>query len=80
MPDEKGKDTASEEDVPESSLHAYKSGEEEEIEGKLNDTGEADADAVTKTGGATSGGPGGAADGEEDPAEIDRSDEPADDA
>jgi hypothetical protein len=80
MPDEKGKNKATDEDVPESSLHAYKSGEEDEVEGPLNDTGKPDADAVKKTGGATSGGPGGAADGEDDPSEVDLSEEPADHA
>lgn len=80
MPDEKGQNKAPDEDVPESSLHAYKSGEEDEVEGPLNDTGkpDADADAIKKTGGATSGGPGGAADGEDDPSEVDLSKEPAD--
>ena len=82
MPDEKGQDKATDEDVPESSLHAYKSGEEDEVEGPHNDTGkpDADADAIKKTGGATSGGPGGAADGEDDPSEVDLSEEPADHA
>ena len=68
MPDEKGNQPN--EEGTDSSLHAYKEGREEDIEGKLNDTGEPDADQVENTGGATSGGPGGAADGEEDPSEV----------
>lgn len=79
MPDQKGKDKATDEDIPESSLHAYKSGEEDQVERPLNETGKPDTDQVKKTGGATSGGPGGAADGEEDPSEEDRSETDEDD-
>jgi hypothetical protein len=78
MPDQKGKDKATDEDIPDSSLHAYKSGEEDEVERPLNETGEPDADEVKKTGGATSGGPGDAADGEED-TPADEEDTPDDD-
>jgi hypothetical protein len=70
MPDEEGKDTSTEESIPDTSLHAYKDEKEDQIEGPLNEEGEPDADQVKNTGGATSGDPGGAADGEEDPSDV----------
>ena len=70
MPDEKGKDTSTEESIPDTSLHAYKDEKEEQIQGPFNDGGDADADQVKNTGGATSGGPGGDADGAKDPSDI----------
>lgn len=74
MPDQKGKDKATDEDIPESSLHAYKSGEDDQVERPLNESGKPDTDEVKKTGGATSGGPGGAA--EEALSETDEDDTP----
>ncbi len=70
MPDEKGKDITPDEEMPDTSLHAYKDEKEDQIEGPFNDEGEADADQVKNTGGATSGGPGGEADGEDDPSDV----------
>src|SRR5512132_4398041 len=54
MPDEKGNTTA--DAVQETPLHAYKEGREEDVSGTMA-SGEQDAEAPTKTGGATSGGP-----------------------
>jgi hypothetical protein len=54
MPDESGKTTA--DAVQETPLHAYKEGREEDVNGTMA-SGERDAEAPTKTGGATSGGP-----------------------
>jgi hypothetical protein len=54
MPDERGKTTA--DAVQETALHAYKEGREEDVSGTMA-SGEQDAEAPTKTGGATSGGP-----------------------
>lgn len=68
MPDEKGNELADEEELPSTPLHAHGSereqgeGREEDIEGEMGEDGE-----PTKTGGATSGGPGGHAEGEDDP-------------
>ncbi len=76
MPDEEGNDAIDE--APETSLHAHGSGIEEENErprvenakGNILDDSEDSADDVEKTGGATSGGPGGHAEGEEDPSNV----------
>lgn len=54
MPDEKGNTTA--DAVQDTPLHAYKQGREEDVNGTMA-RGEQDAGALTKTGGATSGGP-----------------------
>jgi hypothetical protein len=70
MPDEQGQDITPEEETPDTSLHAYSEGEEDQIEGDLNEEGDADADQVENTGGATSGGPGGDAKGEDDPSDV----------
>lgn len=78
MPDEDGADQLDQDDIPETSLHAHGSGIEEEndrpreenAEGNILDDSEDDADDVPNTGGATSGGPGGHATGEEDPSNV----------
>jgi len=65
MPDEHGETGVDEEDLPESSLHAHTSKIEEAnerpredaIEGKFPDDDADDAEDVSNTGGATSGGP-----------------------
>jgi hypothetical protein len=54
MPDERGNTTA--DAVKETPLHAYKEGRQEDVSGTMAN-GEQDAEAPTKTGGATSGGP-----------------------
>jgi hypothetical protein len=54
MPDERGNTTA--DAVQETPLHAYREGREEDVSGTMA-SGEQDAEAPTKTGGATSGGP-----------------------
>jgi hypothetical protein len=80
MPDEKGNSKIDEEQVPETSLHAHGSGHEDtgvdaqdqqgdEAKGETHE-GEPDASDVPNTGGSTSGGPGGAAQGEEDPSQA----------
>jgi hypothetical protein len=73
MPDEKDEVRADEEKLPETSLHAHAEGRDEDIKGEIGGGpgSEQDADTVEKTGGATSGGPGGAAEGEEDPSQVD---------
>jgi hypothetical protein len=76
MPDEEGNQEIDE--APETSLHAHGSGIEEEnerpredqAEGNIVEEGEDSADAAEKTGGATSGGPGGHATGEADPSDV----------
>ncbi len=77
MPDEKDETSADEETVPKTPLHAHAEGRDEDIEGEIGGgTGEdQDADTAQNTGGSTSGGPGGAAVGEEDPSEVDDSDD-----
>jgi hypothetical protein len=78
MPDEEGNDKLDQDDVPSTSLHAHGSGIEEEnerprednAEGEVLDDSEQDASEVPNTGGATSGGPGGDATGEEDPSDA----------
>jgi len=65
MPDEEGNTQIDEENVPETPLHAREGRIEEDnerpraedAEGETVDEDEADADQVTNTGGATSGGP-----------------------
>jgi hypothetical protein len=42
MPDEQGNKTADEETLPETSLHAYKDGREEDVEGPLDEQGQLD--------------------------------------
>ena len=54
MPDEKGTEKAEEDSK--TSLHAYKDGREEDVEGSIP-SGDQDARESTNTGGATSGGP-----------------------
>jgi hypothetical protein len=56
MPDEKGKTGGDEDTVPDTSLHAYKDGRGEDVEGSIP-SGDEGTDDVTPTGGATSGGP-----------------------
>ncbi len=56
MPDEKGNTEGSEETIPQTPLHAYAEGREEDVEGSIPD-GDKGAEDATKTGGATSGGP-----------------------
>jgi len=78
MPDEEGKTEMDEEELPTSSLHAHGSKiedegrREEDVEGDIPDEDDTDQDAseVPKTGGSTSGGPGGDATGEEDPSNV----------
>ena len=70
MPDEKNNVLADEEEVPSTPLHAYEEGREEDIEGNLEVGEDEGAEGVENTGGSTSGGPGGAAEGEEDPSNI----------
>ena len=62
MPDERDEGSADEETIPKTSLHAHGEGREEDIEGEIGGGSgeEQEADDVEKTGGATSGGPGGA--------------------
>ncbi len=76
MPDEQGNTQIEEEEIPETPLHAHGSGleaanerdREEQVEGETNEDGDPDASEVENTGGARSGGPGGEAEGEDDPA------------
>jgi hypothetical protein len=42
MPDEKGETKADEETLPDTSLHAYKDGREEDVEGPLDEQGQLD--------------------------------------
>ena len=76
MPDEEGKTGVDEDDLPETPLHAHGSKiedqerREEDAEGEILDDSSQDASDVPNTGGATSGGPGGDATGEEDPSEV----------
>ena len=70
MPDEKGNEATDEETVPSTPLHAHGEGREEDVEGEIGGGQGADADTAENTGGATSGGPGGAAEGEDDPSEV----------
>jgi hypothetical protein len=76
MPDEKGNTEMDEEQLPETSLHAHGSdGEddedrEEDAQGNIIDDETQDASQLPNTGGSTSGGPGGAASGEEDPSDV----------
>ncbi len=80
MPDEEGNTKIDEDEVPETSLHAHGSDHEDtgveapeekddEVEGDVHD-GDPDASEVPNTGGATSGGPGGGAEGEDDPSQV----------
>jgi hypothetical protein len=73
MPDEKGESAADEETIPETPLHAHGEGREDDIEGEIGGGSGEDRDAETteNTGGSTSGGPGGAARGDEDPSQVD---------
>ncbi len=70
MPDEHDNETA--EDATETSLHAHGEGREDDIEGDVGggEGDEQDADTAENTGGATSGGPGGSGQGEEDPSDV----------
>ena len=70
MPDERGNEKKTEDATDETSLHAYKDGREEDVEGSIPD-GDKGARDVTETGGATSGGP---------PAALGEEAESADDA
>jgi hypothetical protein len=56
MPDEKGSEKADTDESTDTSLHAYKEGREEDVEGTIP-SGVPDAEEATNTGGATSGGP-----------------------
>jgi len=69
MPDEHDNEKADE--TPSTPLHAHAEGREQDVEGDIAGTeGEQDADSAENTGGSTSGGPGGAATGEEDPSQA----------
>ncbi len=72
MPDEHEETGVDKDDLPATPLHAHGEGREEDIEGEVGGgTGDdQDADTAEKTGGATSGGPGGAAEGEDDPSNV----------
>jgi hypothetical protein len=72
MPDEKEKTEPDEETIPSTPLHAHGEGREEDIEGEIGGgQGEdRDAESAENTGGSTSGGPGGAAVGEDDPSNV----------
>ena len=70
MPDEEGNEKIEGEEAPSTPLHAHAEGREDDIEGGMPDDDEQDADQAEKTGGATSGGPGGHAEGEEDPSQV----------
>ncbi len=73
MPDEEGNEKADEETIPETPLHAHahgSEGDEEDIEGEIGGGEHQDASKAENTGGATSGGPGGGAQGEEDPSDV----------
>ncbi|MFI5122926.1 MAG: hypothetical protein ACHQJ5_08505 [Vicinamibacteria bacterium] len=76
MPDEKGEVSADEEAIPKTPLHAHAEGREEDVQGEIGGgTGEdQDADTAENTGGATSGGPGGDAVGEDDPSKVESDD------
>jgi hypothetical protein len=58
VPDEKGNELADQDKTPATPLHAHDEDRDEDIEGNVPD-GEEGADDVEKTGGGTSGGPGG---------------------
>lgn len=70
MPDEKGETGIDEENIPETPLHAHDEGREEDIEGNIGGGHEEGAETAENTGGATSGGPGGDATGEDDPSNV----------
>lgn len=72
MPDENDQTGSDEETIPSTPLHAHGEGREEDIEGEIGGgQGEdRDAESAENTGGATSGGPGGAAVGEDDPSNV----------
>jgi hypothetical protein len=69
MPDENDKTATDPAKIPATPLHAHGEGREEDIEGEIGGgQGEdRDADSAENTGGATSGGPGGAGVRENDP-------------
>ena len=56
MPDQKGSEKAETGESTDTSLHAYKEGREEDVQGSIA-SGAPDAEESTNTGGATSGGP-----------------------
>jgi len=56
MRDEKGSEKADTDESTDTSLHAYKEGREEDVQGRIP-SGAPDAEEATNTGGATSGGP-----------------------
>jgi len=72
MPDEKDRTEMDEDEIPSTPLHAHGEGREEDIEGEIGGGQGEDrsADSAENTGGATSGGPGGAARGEDDPSKV----------
>ncbi len=73
MPDENDETGVDEENLPATPLHAHGEGREEDIEGEVGGgTGDdQDADTAEKTGGATSGGPGGEhVEGDDDPSNV----------
>ncbi len=72
MPDDQDETGIDEDALPRTPLHAHGEGRDEDIEGEVGGgTGEdQDADTAENTGGATSGGPGGAAEGEDDPSNV----------
>lgn len=69
MPGEQG-ETGADQEATETPLHAHGGGREEDVEGEMGEDFQEDADDVENTGGATSGGPGGEAHGEEDPSDV----------
>ncbi len=81
MPDETDETGVDKEDLPATPLHAHGEGREEDIEGEIGGGSgdEQDADDVEATGGATSGGPGGAAEGEDDPSNVEHNADDSDD-
>jgi hypothetical protein len=70
MPDEDDNKLADEEEVPSTPLHAHDEDRDEDIEGPIGGGHEEDAEDAPNTGGSTSGGPGGAAEGDEDPSNV----------
>jgi hypothetical protein len=67
MPDEN--DDTRTEDPPSTPLHAHAEGREKDVEGDIGggEGDEQDADTAENTGGSTSGRPGGASTGDDDP-------------
>jgi len=72
MPDEDGNVKADEETTPETTLHAHaEDADAESQKGEIGSGEHQDASRAENTGGATSGGPGGDAEGDPDPSQED---------